>query len=734
MNRLLTLLTTTASACRMGLAALKRGWREAWARGDAGDGSMPSGTVFATPETQSVWVFRCLQLIAGQVAALELEWYALVGNDQAEVEDPELKAFWNAPAETVNGRLSRAQFIELTLNWINLHGQAYWLLDDSWLTRSGKKSPVLIARPDRMTAMMQGDVLMGWQFTDGSGRGFNLLPEQVIRPRFMNPRDDAAGLAPMTAAWMAASTDHAAANFARNIARSNGDQGVFVIAKGGQSLTEEQRMQITAQLRQKRILAAKGEYTPAFLTGDIEIEDPKIKTIDDAFITARHFSRDEIATAFGVPCSMLQKMDSYSVGAASDRFRFVEETCIPHAKRIADAMAHVEKLRTGRLLVAEFDWSDCSVLTEVRNERLKTGVDLFKSGVPWDEINRLLNLGLNSFPGSSDAWLPMGLESKGQIPLAAKNAKTEETEDDALNKRLTRSNAAFDALERLLARHAQAPSTPSIKSHSRLSLWQRHMTLRKPSEKLFTSKFTKCLMAARAETLANLEQSEKALSLSPSLPLSESSVIRTRGILDIVFNLADFATQLWSNMQAAHEATLGTAAAQLLDELGRADDPWRMPPDKVRVFLDTRRNLMSNVAQEVFNDIKSTLQDGIDAGEGTADLAKRIKATFNELSDERAKVVATTETGAAYSFARNEGMKGLGIEYKQWITAQDNNVRDTHIVMNEKVVPMAAFFSVPTKDHGLDLMQHPCDPAGSAENCINCRCIVIAVSDEQGNV
>ena len=317
MNRLLTLLTTTASACRLGLAALKRGWREAWARGDADDASVGSSTVFATPETQSVWVFRCLQLIAGQVAALELEWYALVGNDQAEVEDPELKAFWNAPAETVNGRLSRAQFVELTLNWINLHGQAYWLLDDSWLSRGGIKSPILIARPDRMTPLTNGDVLIGWQFTDGAGRGFNLLPEQVIRPRFMNPRDDSAGLAPMTAAWMAASTDHAAANFARNIARSNGDQGVFVIAKGGASLTEEQRLQITAQLRQKRILAAKGQYTPAFLTGDIEIEDPKIKTIDDAFITARHFSRDEIATAFGVPCSMLQKMDSYSVGAAS---------------------------------------------------------------------------------------------------------------------------------------------------------------------------------------------------------------------------------------------------------------------------------------------------------------------------------------------------------------------------------------------------------------------------------
>ena len=350
--------------------------------------------------------------------------------------------------------------------------------------------------------------------------------------------------------------------------------------------------------------------------------------------------------------------------------------------------------------------------------------------MPWDEINRLLNLGLNSFPGSSDAWLPMGLESKGQLAADKETLKRgdQENEDDSLNKRLARSNAAFDALERLLTSQASPPlETLNLKletktSAQRLALWQRHMTLRKPSEKLFTSKFTKCLMAARAETLANLEQTKH---------LADA---RTRGLLDIVFNLADFATQLWNNMRAAHEATLDTAAAQLLTELDRADDPWRLPPDNVRVFLEARRNLMSNVSQEVFNDIKDAIQAGIDAGESNADLAKRIKTAFNELSDERAKVVATTETGAAYSYARHEGMKSLGIEYKQWLSAQDDRVRRTHRQMDEQVVPMAGTFAVTREsDGGLDLMQHPCDPAGSAENCINCRCIAIAVSDEDGN-
>lgn len=730
----MNLLTRFKSAFDVLLS--KKGWQQAWARGD--DTTLPGGsssTKLHNPAAQSAWVFRCLQLIAGPIRSVPLEWYAMTGrHEQSEMDDPDLASFWARPAVTSGEvRLSFGDFIELSCHWIGLKGQALWVLDDSWLSPRGAKSPILLARADRLTAVTQGDTLLGWQFLDGRGRGYQLLPQQVIRPRFLNPWDDTAGLAPMDAAWIAASADHAAGTFSRNISQANGDQGVYVISKSG-TLTAEQQTQITTALRQKAALARSGQFRAAFLTGDVAIEDPKIRSVDASFLAGRNFSRDEIATAFGVPCSMLQKMDSYSVGAASDRYRLIDETCVPMAQRLAEAIAQIERLRTGRDLAPEFDWSEHSVLSQVRNDKLKAAAEVWRCGVPWAVLNDAMDLGLDRFPGADEAWLPMGLESKGAMSKAqGAGSDAPETGDDNPDepRALIRQNMkTLDGLVQKLeavkagsheGTKALSPDNQerSTKNEERAKRWRAHMAARRPSEKLFASKFSKVLMDARREVLAKLDATEKNL-----------AGVRERGVLDLLFDLAQFTVSLVSEMNKAHRATLAEATGQFLLEIARPDDPWTMPDAAALAFLRSRENLMKDVAAEVFADVNATLSEGLAAGESTAKLKERVRAAFNDATDTRAQTIAVTETGAAFGKARAEAMQGLGITHKQWLSAQDGKVRDNHRAIDMKTVRINEPFAVPRSDGGTDYMDHPCGDGGSAENVINCRCVHVPLMEE----
>ena len=57
------------------------------------------------------------------------------------------------------------------------------------------------------------------------------------------------------------------------------------------------------------------------------------------------------------------------------------------------------------------------------------------------------------------------------------------------------------------------------------------------------------------------------------------------------------------------------------------------------------------------------------------------------------------------------------MQYKQWITCDDNRVRTTHIELDEQITRVGDKFS-----NGL---QYPGDHQGKASEVINCRCTLI---------
>jgi len=117
------------------------------------------------------------------------------------------------------------------------------------------------------------------------------------------------------------------------------------------------------------------------------------------------------------------------------------------------------------------------------------------------------------------------------------------------------------------------------------------------------------------------------------------------------------------------------------------------------------------------------LKAGLEAGEGLNDLTNRIKTVLGS-NRARALRIARTQTAGAVGSGRHTGMKSAGIELKSWLTAGDETVRSSHRQAGEKYADGIAL-NLPFIVAGENLM-YPGDPAGSAANIINCRCVEIA--------
>jgi SPP1 gp7 family putative phage head morphogenesis protein len=472
------------------------------------------------------------------------------------------------------------------------------------------------------------------------------------------------------------------------------------VAKNGIP-TQQQQTQIIEALREKKELSLRGFFKPMFLTGDITVEDPKVQAMDAAMLASRIQNRHEIFLTFGVPPSMADKMESYSIGSASDWYILIFETCIPTGEKIAPYISQVVKVQTGQDLEVDFGWDEHPVMQAVRRERIDGGLKLWAAGMPMEKINEYLELGLPEFDGWEVGYLPFSVAPVGEVesgetdpasmPEFSEQEDAEETEKKGISN--FKSQISKGRRER-------------DRAH-----WRKQMASRQPIIRGFEAKFNKELMGARAIVLRKLDAWR-----------TKGFHVTKAAAADFIFNLGSFTDGLKIAMRKQAGVALQTAGEQVFEELKR-DDPWKTAPEEVRQFFHTRENRIVDVAQEVFEDVQENLQEGIDAGESIDDLSKRVRSQFSEMSHERSTRIAMTETAAAFGVGRQEAMAKAGVTEKRWLTSGNDNVRDAHRAANGQTVGIDEAFEV-----GGEQLMHPGDPSGSPENVINCHCVAVPVA------
>lgn len=162
----------------------------------------------------------------------------------------------------------------------------------------------------------------------------------------------------------------------------------------------------------------------------------------------------------------------------------------------------------------------------------------------------------------------------------------------------------------------------------------------------------------------------------------------------------------------------------------KADDFWLQELEKlfrangakkVTEILGTTLEL----ATPVIKDALKMAAEGSSIDAIQKEIIKNLNGVGGAVSPARARMIARTEVIGASNQSTFEAVKSSGVEIeKKWLTG-GMNIRPSHKAAEAQGwVDFNEPFKVKS-NNGVDTMMHPGDPSGSAENVINCKCVLI---------
>lgn len=705
-------------------------WRTVLSGEESGDGQARLGEPH-----RSAWVFAAIRHIAKPIQGARLKIYRESGADEgALLNDDALSTWWTAPSVHVTGEglpLSLPQVIGLTVAIRQMYGAAYWILPQEWMVRTQRdRSRFVVAGPRQLSPIKGAQGLVKhWLYTDNEGRSMPIDAWRVVNLKLDDPANPQAveGFAPWLAAAIHAETEFSAATFAKRLMDRNGDLGSYLVNKSGTPLSDPQVQQIQQQLRAKSRAEAAGRKAYPVIGADVEIVTPGLDSTDSDFVAQRFADREAVFVAFGVPPSLSSKQESYSIGSASDLYHLIVNTCLPEAGEIARYMALVSEMLRGdrdpalpqipvtpdRRVRCEFDFSDHPVMRAARMEKFTTASQIWDRGMPWETANLVFELGMEKFSGWDIGYVPAarvpveGLGERGQ------DSGSQKSGGDVFGELSALVAKRFDPAYRSDPADGTADTTKARRQTDRPMLWAKLDRQRAGWRKRFEGGLQRVFFSARAEMLKKLRD---------VYPQTEAEKTMTKsGSVWIAFDLEKFTSDLIAAIRGISEEALWHSGESLLaDELG-IDDPMERENPAVRAFLIERENLTRDLAEDTWQGIQRELDQGIAKGESIDELAQRIK-DFPGLDKARAKTIAVTETGAAFEQGRDLAMKQAEVEYKEWLSSQDDRVRESHRQADGMQRRRDEPFHV-----GKALLLHPCDGTAHPEEVVNCRCVSIPV-------
>ncbi len=294
------------------------------------------------------------------------------------------------------------------------------------------------------------------------------------------------------------------------------------------------------------------------------------------------------------------------------------------------------------------------------------------------------------------------------------------------------ANSSIDEDTRSVIRSmAYKPPTGDISQHferemRKVRIIRETDTVINTLEQMVEREFRQLFAQQEKATISRLEgrRGKTLLNQMPKIGV-ENGKITTYPISkrQAVGNIFDF--DFWRNKTAEmgfriFEAIFTQGGLRAASKLGLSFD---VAAPYAQEYIQTRANkLAGNVTDTTYQAIVKTLSEGVNFGESIPQLSKRIRQVFSEASKNRAKRIARTEVIGAYngSAARVANIESFaGIVAQEWIATDDERTRDSHHGADGQVVAIGERFRV-----GDSVLEYPGDPGGPPEEIINCRCTI----------
>jgi HK97 family phage portal protein len=345
----------------------------------------------------STWVYSCVNLRASSAASVPWIVELRTADGWQLDENSQLAQLVKMP----NPDMDWATIIQYTMQHLDLSGNAYWSKVRAGVA-VGELWPLM---PDAIRVIPGSMRLVDrYEYNLGVSRR-DIPPQDMIHFKYPDPSNMWFGVSPLHSAAQAVDIDNESERF----------QKVSLENRGLSDIHFEVPPDATAeQVRQLRDIYSEQQAGPRnarkalFSSAKATILSTTAAELD--FVESRRFIRDEICSAFGVPPPMVGNYERATLAnIETARQIFWRDTMIPVLDKLSGVLNLQLANEYGEEYRIRYDLSQVDALQENYTEKVTNARNLWSMGLPWNEINRRLEMGFEDVEGGEIGYIPAGL-------------------------------------------------------------------------------------------------------------------------------------------------------------------------------------------------------------------------------------------------------------------------------------------------------------------------------------
>lgn len=665
-------------------------------------------------------------------------------NTVTEVEGTDLARRLARPNEDWTGR----SLMRMTEIGLCLAGQAHWRLHGRGPRADKAPQELSWLRHDRVQIARAGKgdsarTIKGWMLDPQSPEKEELQKGEILWMHFPDPEDpDYGALAPGDIARLGADSYHDAMQSNRDIFRRGLQAAGLIMPPEGIEFFDSVQMEELARDIDRKVAGKGARHRLPVLKYRFGVENlDSVSPREAEFVALLSFAIEDAARVYRIPIEFIggtrrtyQNMQAAFTGIWM--MALEPETCF-----IADELSFKLVPAFGEEAdFLAFDLSNVTALQEDEKERWRRSKEQMEAGVltanEWRE-------GEGKDPLEIDVALNVGqvtalvtvVQSVGQGIISPEQGKAIVAlglaMGDAAAEKIIGSGPPEAAPEPEPVEDEDLPPPTAEEDPSRN---------RAAEPPVYDSDDHRRIMARVADDLDPLEEAVAGV-VRDLLERQRDSLLdklkdrrhHSRIALDDIqtlFGLPRWIREFRERIKPELERIAKAGGAALLAALDLEGVLDTSEPAVINFLRARAQRFATEVNDTTWSRLKSSLADGIDAGESIADLAVRVKDVMDGRLASSPETIARTEVLGAYSGGSLEAARQTGLTLeKTWLSALDSRVRDTHASAHGQTVALSENFDVGgAKGPGPGLM-------GDAGEDINCRCTVIygeADNNERG--
>lgn len=493
-------------------------------------------------------------------------------------------------------------------------------------------------------------------------------PNEILYIHNPNPQAPLRGQSLLKAGVNAIQTDTQISTYHSRVLENGGKvEGVFKFKTG--PLTETQLRDMKKQYN-KEYADARKSGKPLFLGGDAEYIKTGLTPDELSFLEAKKMTLEDICILTGVPRSMLASTNDVKFdNADADRKIFLRETVRPLLEMWASVL-------DGAFFSTEDkDLSAVDPTPENVDQKLKETENGIKNY--YMTINEARERhGLDAIDGGDTVMVPFSVMPLGE----------------------SRSVDTGDTKKRLKA----ATAHPNQDAEVREMYGKIQVKRMDAREKKFVSELDKYFNGQKKRLVDALEP-------------TQTRRFRKKGLLDEILQLT-LEVKIGKDIFMPVITELLKDAGSDAMEYAGSDYAFSVGAD-ITSWVEKRADIfLTQINSTTFETLKQQFEESFAEGESREKLIGRIENTYGDISKKRAGTIARTEVHNATQYGTMEGYRQGGLTIKIWVAVLDDRTRDSHASVDGEERPLDVPFS-----NGL---MFPGDPNASAEEVINCRCVI----------